>query len=359
MRSLSRPLTRLCLAFALTFVCAPAFGKIEAVRGKRYTLGKQHGPWMIMVASFRDVEDDELRTEGLSASEAADELVFELREKGIPAYVFEQKAAMGSINTFDRTGRRSTRVFAAQHGMISVLAGNYATIDPKEKQGKIAQKTLAFVKKMHPDVMDKGGRYRPTPGRPGPLSGAFLSVNPLLSPEEALERKSDPLIVQLNSGMEHSLLKCPGKYSLVIKTYSGKSVAKLADSSFADAVARFDANFSESSLDDAAMSAWELTEAMRNATKLGYPTDYEAYVYHDRYNSMVTVGSFDSPNDPRIAELAELFRGKIKKNPSTGRDFLAAEIFTIPRNPPPNQLPKKSWVFDPKPRVMEVPRIHR
>lgn len=334
-----------------------AEAKIEAIRGKRYALSKQHGPWMIMVASFRNIPEEE-RTEGLSATEAADELVYELRRKGIPAYIFEQKGALGRVNTIDRMGREDQRIYAAQRGMVSVLAGNYPNIDPEDKDGNIAQKTLAYIKRMKPEIMEKGAKFRPTPGRPGPLSGAFFSVNPLLTPDELMSRKQDPLITQLNSGMEHSLLNNPGKYTLVIKSFSGKSVTKLADNSFNDVIARFDSKMSNS-LDDAAMSAWQLTQALRNGRSLGYPADYEAYVFHDRYNSIVTIGSFDSPDDPRIKQFAEMFSGKVKKNPNTGRDFLAAEIFTIPRKPQPNQLPEKSWVFDPKPRLMKVPQYGR
>ena len=62
---------------------------IEAIRGKEYKLTKRHGPWMIMVASFKEPPDVR-RTEGMTPKEAADELVYELRKKGIPAYTFSQ-----------------------------------------------------------------------------------------------------------------------------------------------------------------------------------------------------------------------------------------------------------------------------
>lgn len=56
---------------------------------------------MIMVASFRNVPEDR-REKGLSAEEAAAELVFELREKGIPAYTYSQGAVIEHISTVDR-----------------------------------------------------------------------------------------------------------------------------------------------------------------------------------------------------------------------------------------------------------------
>jgi len=349
-------ITTLVLALGFLACTQTLDARIEAVRGKSYKLGKQHGPWMIMVASFRNV-DEEHRVQGLSAAEAASELVYELRQKGIPAYVFEQRGEIAHVSTRDRTGRPDRRIYAAKRGMISVLAGNYNSIDSEQKTGRVAQKTLKYIKQLNPKIMEQGGRYRPTPGRPSPLSGAFLTVNPMLSTNDILSRKSDPLLAKLNAGMEHSLLNNPGKYTLVVKSISGKSITKLADSSFADVISRFDSGF-KNSLDDAAESAWELTQAMRNAKELGYSTNYEAYVFHDRFRSLVTVGSFDSPQDPRITQLARFFEGKIKQHPQTGKQFLAGELFTIPRKPQLNK-PHKSWVFDPQPQIMKVPRLAR
>ena len=47
-------------------------------------------------------------------------------------------------------------------------------------------------------------------------------------------------------------------------------------------------------------------------------------MFHDRYRSIVTVGAFDSPNDPGIARIQETFRAKVRKNANTGQEFLAA-----------------------------------
>ena len=80
-----------CLAVVASALLAvrPA-GAIENERGKTYKLTEKHGPWMIMVASFRNIREEERKTAGLSAEQAAAELVFELREKGIPAYAYSQ-----------------------------------------------------------------------------------------------------------------------------------------------------------------------------------------------------------------------------------------------------------------------------
>jgi hypothetical protein len=332
--------------------------RIEAVKGKNYKITKQHGPWMIMVASFREPTDGRSE-DGLTPEEAAQELVHELRQKGIPAYTVSQSEVIEKTETIDRSGRPRKRAYVAQQDGICVVAGNYKSMDDK-----LAQQTLKFIKGMHPQFLQQeqatnnvlvklknGGIYRKSPGRPGPLAGAFLTVNPLLSQEEVAKRRRDPLILKLNSGGEHSLLDNPGKYTVIVASFYGKSVTQVVGGGFEKAAERFEVS---SSLDEAGENAWALVRALRslNAINPSQP-NYEAYVYHDRYRSVVTVGSFDSPHDPRIRQLQETFGSKIKENPQTGKQFMTAEMLTIP----PNGPPVKTWLFDPKPEVMEVPKI--
>ena len=333
-----------------TAILPEADARIEAVKGKKYKLTKRHGPWMIMVASLRDIPESR-RSKGLSAQDAADELVYELRRRGIPAYTFSQESVIQRFNTLDRLGREERRSYAAQRAMISVIAGNYSDSDDD-----VAQKTLKYLKNFHPKVITENGVYNKTPGQPGPLSGAFLTINPLLSPKEVAHRKQDPLIAKLNSGIEYSLLKNKGKYSLVVASFYGNSVTKTATSRFQNATESLKVS---NSLDQAAENAWTLAKALRNAKSYGFPAgtpqNIEAYVLHEKYRSIVTVGSFDAPDDNRIAAYAKLFGSKMKPHPETGVESMTAEYFVIPgktRQSPP----VASWVFDPKPTLMQNPK---
>lgn len=335
--------------------------RIDAVRGRRYMLTKQHGPWMIHVATFRE-PPPEARTEGMTPQQAADELVYELRTKGIPAYTFSQGKMYDELAPADPTRRQEEGRYQAHRKSISVLAGNYKDVSSDSKQGRVAQATLEFVKKFHPkflrrvqqsngflNKLSNGGIYRVTPGRPKPLSGAFLTINPLLSPEEARQKKRSPLLLKLNSGMEYSLLENPGNYTLVVASFHGKSTIQLANGEDDKSDNPFKVT---NSLDEAAYSAWELANTLRKHEK-----QFEAYVWHDKYSSVVTVGAFQSPNDPRIKELQEIFRAKRKPHPQTGQQVLLAESLTIPANPPPGTVPDKRWMFDPTPRLIEVPKL--
>lgn len=343
---------RWCLAVFALFVFAgvqsTSAASIEAVRGKSYALSERHGPWMIMVASFRDVPPDR-REPGLSAEDAALELVYELRKKGIPAYSYGQKGVIGRIDTVDRLGREDERIYAAQRDMISVIAGNYQSYDDET-----AQKTLAWIKSFVPEFMtkeDSGGIYRQTPGRKGPLGGAFMTINPLLKPEDIVRQKPSPEIARWNSGSAFPLLGCKRAYSLQVATFSGRQATPLAGSKYNGKEDLFDReirNAASYGLNRAGEDAEHLAAELR---KRGV----EAYVHHDRYQSIVTVGGFDNPNDPAIRVLAQNYAPRYKQHPETGQETLMPESLVVPHPTDPQGIPNV-WVFDLSPQVIAVPR---
>ena len=346
---------------------------IEAVKGKRYMLTREHAAWavkhgkawMIMVATF-NAPPPERRAEGLTPQEAADELVWELRKKGIPAYTFAQEDVVDTVDTTDRLMRQRSAMYVAQRGSVCVLAGNY-----ESAEDEVAQKTLDYIKRFHPEFLRQedpavrnvqgqspikklvnGGILRLTPGQPGPLGGAFLTINPLITPEEAQRSRKDPLLVKLNSGNEFSLANNPGRYTVVVATFTGKSLTTTANGDFQNLAAKFDVE-TGNSLDGAAEDAWKMTQLLRRHNR-------EAWVWHDRYHSIVTVGSFDNPNDPRIREVAQFYGAKRMRD-KEGKEYLHIEYADIPdpastpKNPKP---PLEAWPFDPAPKLMEVPRLH-
>lgn len=338
---------------SLSLAGAPRTGlakPIEAIKGKHYGLTKDHGPWMIMVASFRNVPEDR-RQPGLSAEDAANELIYELRQKGIPAYIHEQDARVSKIDTVDRLGRPDERVFAAQRDMVCVLAGNY-----KSSEDPIAQQTREYVKKFQPKFMkdDKaGGLYRQTPGRQGPLAGAFLTVNPLLSPEEVARQNVDTEAVKFNYGARYSLTENKHRYTLRVATFAGKSAIPFGSSRFRGREEDFDKNIHDASqvgVNNAGEDATQLAGALRQKK-------IDAYVYHGHYDSIVTIGGFDDPNDPEITKLAKQYGAKPKVDPLTQQQKSEPEYLVLP-NPRGNGVPL-TWVFDLQPAIMEVPKLKR
>lgn len=320
-------------------VCSAA--SIDATPGRKYKLTKEHGPWMIMVASIHE-PPAQRKQEGMSPEEAADKLVYELRKKGIPAYTYVVDEVSKDGEVTNRLGRQVKSSYRAQRSGIGVIAGNYGS-----PEDKVAKQTLAFIKDFVPASWKQDATLRPTPGQPKPLSGAFFTLNPLLSPEEISKAKSDPLLVKINTG-EYSIMDNKGKYTLVVATFTGKSQTAVGDQKYK----RLTENFKVSnSLGEAAESAWMAAKMLREGMVKGKNEGkkFDAYIYHDRHASYVTVGSFDSAKDPRIEQFAQLFGAKYSTTPE-GKQVTIGESLPLPGRPLP-------LVFDPKPKLIEVPHL--
>lgn len=330
------------LVFAISMLfAAAAEAKIEATRGKRYPLHKAHGPHMILVTTLRNVNPG-LKTKGMTAEEAADEIVYALRVEGIPAYVYYQQEELSRQGTF-----------RARQEELAIMAGNFPSPDHR-----VAQIVLKYIQnKFQPEFLNRreSGAIIAKQMAAKPFSRAFIIANPLRS---AAEIRSDAVkkgLKKLNSDSgDLSLLKSRGTYSVKVATFSGNTVLQVSGRDSEEALNWFQDTFGRN-MDQNGQSAWELATALRQASKYGYGRDYEAWVLHNRHKSYVTVGSFDSPDDPAIRQLVEEFRAKPKPNPKTGRRELTPELFSIPKTPTGKTLPDKLWFFDQNPRAIRIP----
>ncbi len=276
---------------------------IDADPNKTYSLGETNGPWMIMACSFS----------GDGAEKQAQELVYELRKRyKLPAYINKEQFNFGDPKglKLDRNGEPVKMRYykAPKITEVAVLVGDYQSVDDPE-----AQKVLQKLKYTVPQCLDVkktkatsqtlaayrtfqamvGGANK----EKGPMAHAFITTNPLLPKDYFVPGGIDPLVIEMNKNVPHSLLDCPGKYSVLVATFKGQVTIKQDE---IDAIEKGARQFT-STLADAAMKAHELTEALRIK-------GYEAYEFHDRNASIVTVGSFDSVGLPRAD-------GKIEINP--------------------------------------------
>ncbi|MGW8256175.1 MAG: hypothetical protein ACWGMZ_01690 [Thermoguttaceae bacterium] len=280
---------------------------VEADPDKQYALSESNGPWMIMACSFS----------GEGAKKQAKELVYELRKRyKLPAYTHELRINLKDIKGrgLDRFGdpvkmryRKGSKI-----DEVAVVVGDYPAVNDPE-----AQKILAKIKVAKPDCLDvKEGKptnqtlayWRTTLKAAqtllgdenkelGPMSHAFITTNPLL-PQEFFKHKGlDKLVLDMNRNVPHSLLDCPGKYSVQVATFKGEVIIKQNEIRDIENGRKQ----LKSHLDEAAMKAHTLTEALRMK-------GYEAYEFHDRNASIVTVGSFNSVGMPRTD-------GRIEINP--------------------------------------------
>lgn len=349
-------LSRLSLlaAVAVVFAACPSLslaGNVEAIPGKKYRVTKQHGPWMILVATLHkqgDDRPDELEEHDETvAREAADALVLELRQMGVPAYVFELKKERATVITQSRSGELQKRRTLADDSQISVLAGNYTSIDDE-----VARKTLAVVKRFYPRSFGDKANFRPTPGRQGPLGGAFLTANPLLSRTELLARTVNPeqikLLKKLNAANEYPITKCGGDYTLVIKEFKSRSGMKPN----ASVNKKFDLLQAGQRLGQMGYDAWELCTALRNR-------GVDAHLWHEEFRSVVTVGGFTGPNDPRLAGYMKKYGAEQYRDPQTG--IVQVAYKSEPPMANGKMIPVngdgKAWLFDLKPQLMAVPTL--
>jgi hypothetical protein len=329
-----------------------SLSRVEADPEKMYDLTEENGPWMIMACSFS----------GETAQQQAHELVLELRDRyKLPAYMYRKEFDFGD-ETFgrgvDEFGEpvRMRYQRGGQSEEVAVLVGDYPAVDDPE-----AQKTLHRMKYYRPDCLqiEKGEATTRTlaawrtiqkrvlaPGnakkKKGPMGHAFVTTNPLLPREFYVPKGVDRLVVKMNKGVEHSLLDCTGKYTVQVAHFTGSVVLDQAE---IEAIEGGDKEM-KSGLAQAAAKAHRLTEALRMK-------GYEAYEFHDRYASIVTVGSFDSVGSKRPD-------GKIDLNP---------KIHAIMKNfgAAPNQTPNQAGTveakslagvpFDIQPIPVHVPKI--
>lgn len=276
------------------------FKKVEADPNKPYPLTDTNGPWMIMVTTFRG-EDGEQRSH---------QLVLELRKS-------YKLAAFVTKKTFDYndTGARYINPYGERKRMVYlnektyeeyvVLVGDYRSVDDPE-----GKKTLAMLKSAEPDCMKNPGKPNDNSfdkmrrqaeemltgaaSKPrGPLAGAFITTNPLLPHDYYAPKGIDKFIVDLNKGIAHDLLDCKGRYTVKIATLTGHveiDQRKISEMERAGNKDKLEGD--DDPLVMATRKAHALTEQLRK-------DGIEAYEFHDRYSSIVTIGSFMSVGNPR------------------------------------------------------------
>jgi hypothetical protein len=273
-------------------------GRVEADPHKTYTLTEENGPWLIMACSFN----------GDDARQQANDLVYELRKRyKLVAYVYAKKFDFGDEELTRRNqftpGLRRKYAAGSAVEEIAVMVGDYEHIDDSA-----AQKTLHDLKYAQPDCLKPKEGKEPSlclatwrglqneahrvlgikEGEKGPMGHAFITTNPLRPKSYYANKGIDKFIEKINADNPYSLLKCPGKYTVQVATFHGQVTIdqrKIQDLERSQ-------NFDGGSLAQAGEKALKLAEALRI-------DHYEAYVLHDRYASIVTVGSFNSVGTPR------------------------------------------------------------
>ncbi len=341
---------------------------VEADPGKDYRLKEEQGPWIIMACSFS----------GPTGEKQAHELALELRQRyRMEAFVHHMDFKLDDPNSSAQS------ITASPHRHVyhqvtespkdysdgeiketAVMVGNFSAIDDAD-----AQRTLAKLKAADPDCLNPKQAKDETrslawwrkiqaeaealapkeiEGRKlnGPLARAFITRNPLL-PDEYFVPKTglDELVVKMNKNVKFSLLDCPGKYSVQVAHFTGEVILNQGEIRAIESGNRPGPEATTQGLAQAAEKAHELTEALRLK-------GWEAYEFHDRNESKVTVGSFD-------AVAAQQPDGQVQYSPQVHRIVESFGIEQVQEPGKPMQFKMRSCIgifFDAQPIPIEVPR---
>jgi hypothetical protein len=328
-----------CLVVALLVpaadIWAGLFSKnVEADPNKEYRLAETDGPWLILVTTFA----------GPTGQQDANALVFDLRKNyKLNAFQYEKIFVHDINKDFERIqDPNSKRVKKYKTpGTVqefAVVVGNFQSMDEKS-----FKETLEKVKKCKPASLKPNPMLRQQPAEP--FAGAFGCVNPLQPPENR-RGTVDKFIESINIKRPYTLLRNPRRYTVQIATFTGHVVIKQDEIKDIENGKRQFSNRKVSELELGEKAAVKLCQTLRDQ-------GVEAYEFHDRYASIVTVGSFDSygrkyPNgleemDPQVLQVIQRYQGK----PVTGQSLSYEPV-------------KVGGIeCDVQPKVIEVPRCQR
>lgn len=333
------------------------FGKDPSTVNKSGSrqLSEVDGPWMILAASFAGEVGKQ------QAQELADELS---KDYGLHSFIHEEKFDFGGkLISSSSDGRMARYANQSRYQAYAVLVGEYDSSDHpqlkkdlarlKAMQPKSMQLTdagrdasgnapnqddnpLVAVRKLQQSLMKRTGKPK------GPLANAFATTNPMLPEEFFSAPEVDSFVSELNSQVEHSLLDNPGQYTVVVRTFSG--LGAIVDGTR-------DKEFEPSSerMDSCAANADKMTQELRKE-------GVEAYQFHDRHRSLVTIGSFESLGQQSPggkfqfnAEIRQIMQkycagGQTPPPDYKGSGVVANHIAFIPFDvrPTPITVPKKS-----------------
>jgi hypothetical protein len=276
-------------------------------------LTQENGPWMILAATFT----------GDGADDQAQALVDEFHDRHrMTAYAHEM-----SFNYAEKSPGRGVDEYGApirrrfQRGdqvrEIAVLVGNYPSLDDPDAQdalnkiktmqpdalrsdGEHTSQSMAQVREWQDQLMERIGKKRDR----GPMGQAFLTRNPLLPREYFVPKGVDDFVAKMNRGVQHSLLDCQGQYTVKVATFRGKSILQTsaAETDKSKSMWGWNKKERDNPLVEAAENAHLLTEELR-------AHGWEAFEFHDRTESVVTIGSFAESGQltPEIRRIVETF----------------------------------------------------
>ena len=363
-----------CAIFVVLFATQSGFSqklklpfraKAKKTTGQLGYLQANHGPWLVMCASFS----------GDTAEQDARRLATDLQRRRLNCYLYRQNFDFSgtflgkgwATHTGPDQKLQPKKMKVANHSEVNevaVLVGDFTSIDSPD-----AQKTLKMIKTLSAGDLKNTGdieksqsfkqwkdQFKRTAGNEtkkpkGPLGAAFLIANPLL-PEDYLKQKGmDEFVLKMNRNLKHSLFDCPEKYSVRVATFRGFFTVNAKEMEEHEKKHNWLKKSGKADPDSKSLKAMEdallLTQELRRR-------GVEAYQFHDRVESYVCVGSFD--HIKQNGKLNEEIIKVILAFKAEERDVSGYSNAMKPKSLNSKKLRKRKIYFDAQPVPVLVPR---
>lgn len=278
-----------------------------------------------------------------------------LKDKDLPFLYAPRKGdaldAAGVALSDDLPLAYAMRLLKVQHIPVqcAVLVGGYPNEEAAHRALlRIKDLPAPDVNKVKMDVKFYGSDEDPT--RPGklkkdsgvgmyvnPFKRAFICRNPSIPKASAADAANDGMdmntLRRLNHGESYTLLNCKKPITLAIKQFQTFTTVQTKDEPSVLQKFGFMTREGEG-VDQAAHDAHNLAEYLRK-------NRLDAYVLHTKFSSVVTVGAFDSLEDPNLLAMKATLSERL---PAFENRLRSA-----------NQGKLQSMMFFPQPMPMKVP----
>lgn len=311
--------------------CGAAYGQSTPAAAHPWYVKPEHGQWMICVKSYTDSGEER------NARTFAEALAQDIRERyKVPAYLFER----GSIEK-QRERERHAQELARQRAARAAEAAAFEQIQAQAR-AEAAAKGMQFLESKPnikaptvrieeqwavliggwPDMasarreMEKLKTWEPPANKKlmdaqfivregkgemayvNPFQAAMVVPNPMAPRTTDAENDAETrFVMKLNEDEEYSVLRIQKKWTIVVKNVVPPHEIKgKQEQSFMGRLL----NPKPNAMVAAGEQARNFCIALRNLKP-----SIEAYVLHTRYGSLVCVGQFDGPDDPKLLETQE------------------------------------------------------
>jgi hypothetical protein len=286
-----------------------------------YEVTPAAGQWMILTTTYT----------GPTARGMAYKLLTELRDHyKLPAYIFSygDEERRKEQERITQEKERIRKIIAQQQKFLEGTKGELGVIAPirirtrrfEDQYGVLvggypsfeaAHQEMLRIKKLKPPdpkrVPQPILRIAAPKEKKGtgtylsPFAQAFVVRNPTVKTQAAapaFQEQSVQVLKHLNSEEPYSLFKCGKRYTLVVALFRGATMIQSGQTTgnFLNKVGTGEPG---AALDASARNAHNVAEFLH--TKL----NFEAYVLHTQYYSVVTVGGFDNLKDPQVKALKD------------------------------------------------------